>query len=524
MKKFLSLLLVIVMLLGMTSAFAESNKTNTLYIGEAPETLFGAMWENFGGLYKNNVFRSLLMSNPAFDDVIPDLAEKVDVSEDNLTITLTLREGVTWHDGQPFGAADVVFSLKTALRAGIINTIFTNAFKSIEGAAAYAAGEADDVTGIKAEGNTVTITLEKPYGAFLNVLAQFAIYPEHLLKDADPLTIHNNEFWEMPIGTGPYKVADVAWDDYALLERYDGFYGTQPKIEYIKMSNVSDTVVACMAGEIDYLSTNNADTIAQIEKIDGYKVYPVDIFYMRYFIFNIESPDGTKNAMADARVRKALMYALDRESIVSSLFPTGTITSTFVPANMSAHWDGCENYEYNPEKAKALLQEAGFDFNQTIKLRYYYGDQASIDFMDVISYYWGEVGIKVDTQAFTGDATTQIYDVRDWDVTYKGLSAFGYEEAYGELVSSGNIMKYLVQSDAYDELVNKLNTTLDAEARKDILEELQKLDQEYMFRLPLYSLPNCVIVNTNHLDVGDAQFGNEWYNYDRSFEDWTIVQ
>ena len=123
MKKFLSLLLVIVMLLGMTSAFAESNKTNTLYIGEAPETLFGAMWENFGGLYKNNVFRALLMSNPAFDDVIPDLAEKVDVSEDNMTITLTLREGVTWHDGQPFGADDVVFSLKTALRAGIINTI-----------------------------------------------------------------------------------------------------------------------------------------------------------------------------------------------------------------------------------------------------------------------------------------------------------------------------------------------------------------------------------------------------------------
>lgn len=521
MKKIISLALALMLTMGMFSTFALAQNDNMLLMSGVPETLFDAMWENFGGLYKNNVFRALFMSNPDFTDVKPDLAEKVEISEDNMVFTVTLREDVKWHDGEAFGAQDVVFSLKTALRAGIINAIFTNAFTKIEGGEAYKAMESQEVPGITSEGNVVTIRLSKPYGAFLNVLAQFAIYPEHLLKDADPVTIHNNEFWESPVGTGPYKIGEVVWDDYAILERFDDFYGEKPEIEKIKMSNVSDVVVACLAGELDYFNTNNAEIIAQVSEIEGYKVYPVDIFFMRYFIFKTDSPEGVNEKLHDVRIRKALMYALDRETIVASLFPTATISDTFVPTGFADYWTEAEHYEYNPEKAKQLLQEAGFDFTQTLKLRYYYSDQASIDFMDVIAYYWGEVGIKVDVQAFTGDATTQIYDVRDWDVTYKGLSAFGYDEAYGELYGSSNVMKYLVNDNVYDELVDKLGATVDGQERTEIVKELQKLDQEYMYRLPLFALPNCIIVNTNRVETPEI-FGNEWYNYDRGFENWKI--
>ncbi len=524
MKKLLALGLTLMLMLGMlpTAVLAEEGTNdNVLLLGSAPETLFDAMWENFGGLYKNNVFRALFLANSEFTDVEPDLAEKVEVSEDNMTFTITLRDDVKWHDGEAFDAGDVVFSIRTALRAGIINSIFTNAFTKIDGGEAYKAMESDELPGVTSEGNVVTIHLSSPYGAFLNVLAQFAIYPEHLLRDADPATIHNNEFWEHPIGTGPYRVGDVVWNDYAILERFDDYYGAKPQIERIKMSNISDTIVACMAGEVDYFSTNSADILSQVAEIDGYKIYPVDIFFMRYFIFNINPPEGENSKVSDVRIRKALMYALDRETIVSSLFPSATLTDTFVPSGMEDYWSDAEHYEYNPELAKQLLEEAGFDFSQPIKLRYYYSDQASINFMDVIAYYWNEIGIQVDVQAFTGDATTQIYDVRDWDVTYKGLSAFGYEEAYGELHSASNIMKYLIQDDAYDALVDELGATVDATHRSEIVTELQKLDQEYMYRLPLYSMPNCVVVNTKRLNTTE-QFGNEWYNYDRGFENWTI--
>lgn len=105
MRKLLALLLTVALVLSLSgAAMAESTGStpaNTLYISGAPETLFDAMWENFGGLYKNNVFRALFLSNADFTDVEPDLAESVTVSDDNLQFDITLRTDAVWHDASP---------------------------------------------------------------------------------------------------------------------------------------------------------------------------------------------------------------------------------------------------------------------------------------------------------------------------------------------------------------------------------------------------------------------------------------
>lgn len=521
MKKHFSLLLVMICLLSVTVSpvFAENN---TLIVRNAPTHQFAYTMNNLGDIYGTSVFSALFKSTLDLQDVVPDLAKGYTVSDDQLTFVFDLRDDVFWHDGEKFTAEDVEFNIGLALKVGVINSIYVSAFSAIEGAQEFIDGTADKISGISIGDNSITIKMARPYGAFVNVLAQWLMLPQHLLQNADPLTLHTAEFWQWPIGTGAYKVGAVEWGNYAILERNDAYYGQVPKIERIRMTSINDVVLAAQAGVIDYFNTNNPDQIREISKLDDYEVFPVDTYFMRYFIMNIDSPDGINDSMYDVRVRKAILHALDRASIVEALFPNGELTDTFVPAGYPDYWADAFHYEYNPELARQLLNEAGFDFNKELKLRYYYSDQTTVDLMDLVVFYLGEVGIKAEHAKIQGDSTTFIMQTRDHDIVYKGLSAFGYEEAYGEMVSGANIMRNLVNDDVFDDLVSQLNATVDPEVRTEIIKELQKLDQEHLYRLPFFSLQNSVVVNTSRLKTA-GQYGNEWWNYDRQFADWEIL-
>lgn len=524
MKKLLAIALTICLLFSFAGFVQadESADANTLVLSGAPSTQFTYTFNNIGDLTGALLFNALFKSNTDMDDVIPDLCTEYTVSDDMLTYTFTLRDDVKWHDGEPFTAEDVKFNLELIPKLAVINSIYVNAVKAIEGYDALAAGETDELSGVTIDGNTVTVKLSRVYGAFINVIAQWMILPKHLLEGKDPLTLHTDEFWQNPIGTGMFKVSSVEWGNYAVLEAYEGYHAAQPKITRVKLVNAADTVVACQAGEIDYFNTNSPEIIAEIEKLEDYTVYPVNTYFMRYFIFNINSPDGVNEATNNVLIRKALAYAIDRAGIVESLFPNGELTNTFVPAGYADYWAEAENYEYNPEKAKELLAEAGWDPNTELRIRYYYNDQLTIDMMDLIVYYLEQVGIKANHAYLNGDSTSLIYETRDHDLVYKGLSAFGYEEAYGEMTSDGNIMTYLVGDDVYDELYTELCAAVDPADRSAIVTELQKLDQEYLYRLPLFSLQNCIVVHTSKIKTADI-FGNEWWNYDRGFESWEII-
>ena len=521
MKKVLALMMSIVLMLGCIPALMETTDA-TLVLQEAPSTQFSYTFNNIGGLSNTLLFNALFKTNIEMDEVLPDLCTQYTVSEDMLTFTFTLRNNVKWHDGEPFTAEDVKFNLELIPKLAVINSIYVNAVKAIEGADAFIAGEAKEISGVTIEGNVVTVKLSRVYGAFLNVIAQWMILPKHLLKDADPLTAHNNTFWQNPIGTGPFKVSEVQWGNFAVLTRNDAYYGERTKIDRVKMITVADPVVACQAGELDYFNTNSPTIIKEIKKLSDYTVYPINTYFMRYFIMNIKTPDGVNEAMNDVRVRKAILHAIDRATIVDSLFSNGEITDTFVPKGYEDYWTEAENYEYNPEKAKALLADAGWDPNYELKIRYYYKDQLTLDLMDLLVYYLGEVGIKANHAFLDGDATSLIYQTRDHDIVYKGLSAFGYEEAYGEMTSSGNIMTYLVGDNAFDALYDQLTKTIDPAERKEVVKQLQQLDQELLYRLPFFSLQNCVIVKTSKIKTAGLH-GNEWWNYDRQFAAWEII-
>ena len=487
-------------------------------------TRLDAVWVNRGGLHKTLVFRSVLVGTPDLNDVKPDLAESYTVSDDKLTYSFVMREGLKWHDGEPLTADDVKWSVEAALKGSLLNGIYSTAFSCIDGYEAFTGGSADEITGITVDGNTVTFQLAKPSATFLKIMGQFAILPKHCLENADLLQLHNDDFWISPIGSGMYRLKEFNPGNYVIYVPFEDYYGDKPTFDELRLTAVGDNISAAKSGQVDYLYTNNPDDVQQLDQIPSMTRFPVDSNYYRYLVCNLEDENGVVNEkIADPRIRKALLMAIDRKSIVESLFMgLGTVTDTGVPSN-SDDYAPVETYDYNPEAAKALLDEAGFDYSQTIKLRYYAGDQPSANMMEAIAFAWGDLGVNVDVAKFQGSSSEELFNIRDYDFSLKAQSAFAVDEYYGEYVSTNtNFAKILGASTVFDELVGKLNMTEDATERKSILKDLQALEQEYLYKMPLAVFGQNIYINTAKVDIGDTVFGNPLYNYDNQFASWKL--
>ena len=229
------------------------------------------------------------------------------------------------------------------------------------------------------------------------------------------------------------------------------------------------------------------------------------------------------SALANPKVREAILYAINREELSKSIFPEiSEVNNTGVPTALDAYLKTANKYEYNPEKAKQLLKEANYDASKPLVLTYYYKDQASQDFMQAVSYQLDQVGIKNEVTQITSDATTGLFKTRKYDLGYKGLSSFGYESWYGEYASTNTNFKNITNGDtSFDELTKKLSETSDVKERNAILAELQKLEQEKLLKLNLFTFKNFLYLNTEKVSIpDDVQFGNPFYKFDYKFETW----
>lgn len=499
----------------------QTFKMATVIEGAADKTPYP--WHNPNGVVPA-MYRTLLLAEPNLTDVNPDLAESYTVSDDGLVYTFVLQDGLKWSDGEDLTAEDVAFSIKTDLKVASGNAIFTNAFTKIKGAEAWRDGSADDLEGVVVDGNTITITLSAPYGAFIPVIAQFCIMPEHAMKDIDPLELHNSTYWSNPVTSGAFKLDEMSPGNYYTLVPNEHYTGKPWKFTKIINYYVPDLITAAQAGNTYMLNTNAPDMINELSKLDSLTMYPIDILFYRYFICNMKGVDGNENpVMQDKRVREAILYAIDRETIAEQLFPgLAHVLHSGVP-NDYPEYNG-KVYEYNPEKARQLLEEANYDFNHTFRILYYYTDQTSIDFMDTIAYYLGEVGMKVETiQSQQG--TTDLFTTRNYDVGYKGLSAFSIAEWYGEYDSNNANFKNIFGGDtAFDQGANDIAAEADPAVRSEILKELQELEQENLYKLPLYTIGNNIFINTDHVKIPEGTvFGNPWYISNIHMDQWEII-
>jgi len=508
------------------TAAANGEIDNTLYLASKVSGAgdrIGSVWKNvnFTG---SLLYRTMFLAEADMTTLKGDLASDYTVSEDGLTYTIQWVGG-KWSDGEEITLDDVLYSIGANLRSSSSNAIFTDAFSRIVGADAYKAGETDTLEGLTVEGNTLTITLSTPMSTFPQVLAQFAILPEHCLAEEDPLEMHNSDYWCTPVSSGMYHITEHNAGNYFIMERNEFYEGTAPKIEKIVTTYVADTVVAAQDGLVDFSNTNKTEEVSALSAMENMSMFPVEMLYYRYFLCNVGGVDGNENpVMQDVRVRQAILHAIDRETIVETLFPgLGSVSNSGV-ASTSSVSIGTE-YEYNPEKAKQLLEEANYDFNHTFRILYYYSDQASIDFMDAIAYYLGEIGMKVEL-INTTNGTQDMFQTREYDIAYKGLSAFDISEWYGEYNSeNGNFQSVFTGDTAFDALLDEYFAAQTQEERNDVLKELQKMEAEKVYKLPMFTLGNNVFVNTERVKLPEGiEFGNPWWRFDMHFEEWEIVK
>ena len=482
------------------------------------------VWQDGDGLVPYMLFRTLLMADSKYESTTPDLAKEWKKSDDGKTYEFTLKDDVKWSDGQALTAADVEFSVKLALKASVINGIFPAAFLKVEGAKDFKEDKADKVSGITVEGNKVTFKLTAPVGNFEQIMAQFYILPKHKLESENPLELNNSKFWNSPVTSGMYKVKEVSAGNFIEYDRNENYEKAKPKFDKVVYNYISDPVLALQDGKSYFYTTNKPQEISQLDTVSSLTKKPIDILFYRYFIVNLAGIDGKGNsALANPKVREAILYAINREELSKSIFPEiSEVNNTGVPTALDAYLKTANKYEYNPEKAKQLLKEANYDASKPLVLTYYYKDQASQDFMQAVSYQLDQVGIKNEVTQITSDATTGLFKTRKYDLGYKGLSSFGYESWYGEYASTNTNFNNITNGDtSFDELTKKLTEASDVKERNAILADLQKLEQEKLLKLNLFTFKNFLYLNTEKVSIpDDVQFGNPFYKFDYKFETW----
>lgn len=333
-----------------------------------------------------NMYDGLVTRTPGME-VVPELAVSWERVSDTEWV-FYLRDGVTWHDGTPFTADDVVFTVERTVKEG-----------RIAGMTSPRKGLLDPVTdAVALDRLTVKLITSVPYPALLAFLPHTLIVPKHYVE-----AVGDAYFAENPLGTGPFRF--VRWDKgtQIVMERYEGYYGGSPAIPPVGPARVervifrvlpetSTRIAALRAGEIHIATRIPVDLIPEIEADPTLQVLSVRGTRSAFLEMNVRRPP-----FDDVRVRQALNYAVDVDLVIEYVLAG---LATPIPSLMSPDspfYLDIPPYGYDPDRARALLSEAGYGrgFSVTLDCPDHFKDVAL-----VIAEMLRDVGIQVRVQVW----------------------------------------------------------------------------------------------------------------------------
>lgn len=421
-----------------------------------------------------NVYEGLLKPDSQGNN-IPAVAESYTVSEDLMSYTFKLRDGIKFHNGKNVTADDVKYSIDKFAGISDGSEPLVSAFSVIE-----------EVNII--DDKTVDVVLNTPDTDLPTYLAMVsaAIIPK---DNENPDTV--------AIGTGPYKYVSRSPQENVICEAFDDYWGEKANIKNVTFkveANADSIVMDLLGGSIDFYARLTIDQVKQLN--DEFSVYEgtMNLVQALYLNNNVKPFD-------DVRVRQALSYATDVDEILDiTAEGKGTkIGSSMFPAFGKYYDESLSKlYPTDIEKAKELLKEAGYEngFNMTITVPSNY--QPHIDVAQVLAEQYKKIGVNAEIQLVEWNSwLSDVYTGRNFESTVIGVDA-SYLAASAllsrfESTAANNFINF--KSDAYDKAYNKTLTTADDDERTALYLECEKILADEAANVYIQDLPEYVVLN-----------------------------
>lgn len=425
---------------------APQAEPTTLVYGSGDYTRINPAMDEHGEI--NILLFNGLTGHNGENEVVPALAKSWEFDEDTCTYTFHLEENVRWHDGEPFTADDVKFTIEAIM----------DPENGSENAPNYE--DVEEITVL--DPYTIAFKLSAPNVAFLDYMT-IAVLPKHLLEGEDMQT---SDFFRSPVGTGPYKLA--SWDEgqAITLEKNTDYFQGEPNIDTIVFKIVTDDNAKALqmrSGELDLALLTPKDAQSFIDEA-GYTCYDMLTSDYRGILFNFWNEYWQDNR----DLIPAVCYGIDREAIIDAVL-LGQGMAAYGPLQRNVYNnEDVEHYDYDPEKARAVLEAAGCTMGDD---GFYYrggekvgfvisvgaGDQVRVDIAQIAAQQLREIGmdvtVEIPTQVDWGgqmayligwgspfDADDHTYKVFGTD---KGANYSGY--------SNADVDKYLLEARQSDD-------------------------------------------------------------------------
>ncbi len=445
-------------------------------------------------------YKEAAMLNPIYDPLyVIDvnetryyLADSYEVSEDGMQITVKLKEGLKWHDGEAITADDMIFTMDvcsdTNNGAGGTNIVILND---------------QPVKYEKVDDLTVKVTLPMASASYADLLGGLTLIPEHVFE-GNPSVVSAGEANMKGIGSGPYKVTEFKQDEYLLLEKYEDYYMGAPSIDKVTFRIISDLSaqeVALMNGEVNFMELANAPAVAKYEADPNFTV--------------VKYPEGRVNYLAvnkfcetvqDPKVVEAVFAALNRDEIIAGAYGDGMAESAnSIFSNVNTFYDSSvEGYTQDVEKAKQLVKETGLD-SKTLTL-YFNSERVYMkESAQIIQQQLKNVGINLEVIPLESAGFFEKVFGTDGDYEFylNGYGAVGDPDQVVAGMYDGTWGVNLAVSDEVSQLWKDARTVYTPEERAAIYKQIQIQTRDELTCYPI-AYPNYVFVTTSNIKGADT--------------------
>jgi peptide/nickel transport system substrate-binding protein len=480
-------------------------------------------WEGSGTQFMQYylLYDSLAKLNFDLDEWMPSLAESWELAPDGLSLTFTMRDGVTWHDGEPVTADDVEYSVRAWL---MVSDAYIDQplLDLLKGGNAFREGTSEDLGVTATDPSTVRFEFEAPSPLYMDIIMQRPMLPKHvwepiITRETTLADIGNLPVTQQGIGTGPFKVESFDPEQGAQYVRNPDYFGGAPNLDGVNFRLMAEEISVAAgleAGEIQGAAVWDVTTYPRLQEVATLNQIVEDAVTGSYHLIpNFRKADSP---LLDARFRQAMLYAIPRQDIADT-YLQGVAEPVRNLVYAPNYLEGAQitDYSYDPAKAQELLSEIGYDSSQELIFLV----QASNDgpYFPAMQQALATVGINVRFVPVADDAGLQeiMRDPNAWDLYYEYIS-HGTDpslELSAVMVCPGPDYDPCAHpgfnwtpTEEWDRLWGIQATELDPDARKAAIQDLIAIADQELPTLPLWTEPNVYFLS-------NAVHGDPWSIY-----------